>query len=246
MKRSLFYVVLCVFLLGGIQAQADTATWANLTSANASSVTGTLTFGSQTVTVTYSGEVAFAELNNTGTYWWGNGACGVSPCPVYNYSGGGQTIDAPTTSDMIGIVGNEALHTITFSQPVVDPVLAVISLGQGSLALGGVFTTYTFGQPFTILTSGGGWWGGGSLNNIDGNSLQGIEGNGLVEFTGTYSSISWSAEYPEYWNGFNVAAFGTAPEGLGPNDPPTVPEPGSMLLVGTGAAALTRLRRKKK
>jgi hypothetical protein len=60
---------------------------------------------------------------------------------------------------------------------------------------------------------------------------QGTEGDGLVQFNGTVSSISWTGANPEYWNGFNVGAS-------------AVPEPGFMLLLGTaqigGAGAIRR------
>src|ERR1035438_546569 len=168
MKR-LSAVLFCLLALSSQGLWAYSFSWAHLSSSTPTTVNGTITLGSQTVGVTYtSTDLAFSQLNNVGTDWWSGGACG-GLCPVYTAAG----IPAPDTVDMIGIVGDSSLHTLSFSTPVNNPVLALISLGQPS-----VLTTYYFDSPFTIVTSGGGWWGGGSLNAVGVNGLEGIEGDG--------------------------------------------------------------------
>jgi hypothetical protein len=77
--------------------------------------------------------------------------------------------------------------------------------------------------------------GGGSLNTVPGNGLQGTEGNGLAQFTGTYSEISWVGTNPEDWNGFSVGAFGSG----------TTPEPSSLVLLGSGIVGLAGIVRRK-
>jgi hypothetical protein len=93
-------------------------------------------------------------------------------------------------------------NTFTFSAPIRDPVLLLVSLGQISIQ-----TTYIFDQNFTILSDGPGWWGGpGTLLQPDPHTLVGIEGDGAIEFQGTYTSISFTTANPEYWNGFTLGA----------------------------------------
>lgn len=195
-------------------------TWTDLNGVAPGTVTGTL----NGVTVTYTGtDLNWAQINNAGTNWW---LCGASPCAAYYASG----VTPPDNVDMISINGDGSEHTITFSSPVTDPIMALISLGQPS-----VFTTYYFDQPFSILNDGPGWWGGpGTLNLVSGNGLEGVEGDGLVQFNGTFSQISWTGANPEYWNGFNVGVNSAA-----------TPEPSSLFLLGSGLlGAFGAIRRK--
>lgn len=213
MRRSMLVGLFCAALL--TQPLWGTA-WTQFNSAGAGTVTGTL--GGITVTYT-STDLNWAQINNIGTNWW---LCGASICPAYFAPG----VTPPDTVDMISIDGNNVEHTISFSSPVTNPVMALISLGQPS-----VFTTYYFDQPFTILQDGPGWWGGpGTLLSVSGNGLQGIEGDGLVQFNGTFSQITWTGATPEYWNGFNVGA---------------TPEPGTLALLGTSVVGVAGMLRRK-
>lgn len=213
MRRSMLVGLFCAALL--TQPLWGTA-WTQFNSVGAGTVTGTL--GGITVTYT-STDLNWAQINNIGTNWW---LCGASICPAYFAPG----VTPPDTVDMISIDGNNVEHTISFSSPVTNPVMALISLGQPS-----VFTTYYFDQPFTILQDGPGWWGGpGTLLSVSGNGLQGIEGDGLVQFNGTFSQITWTGATPENWNGFNVGA---------------TPEPGTLALLGTSVVGVAGMLRRK-
>lgn len=179
-----------------------------------------------TIGVSYSGHVVVdSQFNNQGTYYYtgfGNG-----PSPYTN----ALVANAPLSKDIIALAGqtNAPLtNTITFSAPVVNPIMDIVSLGQQ-----GQSSNYDFNTPFTILSQGAGYFGGTgtSLSNPFGNRLTGFEGNGVIQFTGTYTSISFVASPAEYWGGFNVGVQ-------------AVPEPTTFLAVSAGLLVLARRRKK--
>jgi hypothetical protein len=141
---------------------------------------------------------------------------------------------------MIAILGTDTTHTITFGTPVVNPVMDIVSLGQA-----GIDTQYDFslssGQSMSILEQGPsyGFWGCDTCLSLSGTTLTGTEGDGVIQFIGTFTSLTWTGANPENWNGFTF--------GVPVVDPPNAtPEPAtwaSTLLVALIAApfALRRL-----
>lgn len=223
--RALKLVFLAV-LAGAFvtSASAGTVSWTSWTAQPTSTeATGTMTFGAQTITVTYNGEINFTQLNGTGYNYY---------LPLSTYTS--TTVSNAPVSDMISINGNDSVHTITFSSPVTDPVMALVSMGQG-----GVPTTYNFNGSFTILSQGPGNAYGGCNTCLteSGNSLIGTEGDGVIQFNGTFSSITWTGDHPEYWNGFTVGAVSPAA---------STPEPSTLLLLGAGLAGLVGAIRRKR
>ncbi len=112
--------------------------------------------------------------------------------------------------------GGSITNTVTFSSPVLNPVLAVWSLGNNSGGQG----QWLFNQPFTLLSYGAGTYpyAGGSVLTVGPTNsllLTGSEGYGVIQFSGEVSSISWTVPETEYYNGFTVGVPVPLPASLG-------------------------------
>ena len=202
-------------------AQVNWTDWISGTASPSGSATGTLSIGSVNVTVSYAGEIAFIETG-TGTDYFTPSAPYVSP----------TVLNRPPPSEMIAL-SLATQKTITFSQPITNPLFAVVSLnGNG----------YRFDRDFDILSYGAGYWGNGTLTKqskpggiyeLDGSG----EPHGVIEFQGTFSSITWTSLTNEYWNGFTIGVRSLA----------TTPEPGAYALLASlgfsGAGFLFRHRK---
>lgn len=136
-----------------------------------------------------AGNLYFAQTNGGTNYW--------NPTKPYISS---QVDNAPPTTDILALVGGKnQIYKITLSEPIKDPIMAILSLGQSSLN-----TTYVFDSPFTIVSQGAGYWGGSgsALAKLSGNVLSGNEGHGTIQFIGTFAAFSWTVPTPEEWHGF--------------------------------------------
>jgi PEP-CTERM motif len=119
-------------------------------------------------------------------------------------------------------------ETISFSSAVVDPYIAIWSLGQG-----GDTASFVFTDPFTIVACGpSAEYGGGCITESSATVL-GAEGNGVIQFSGSFTSISFTTPNSENWYGFTVG------------EAAATPEPGSLVLLGTGLLAAGLLFRRK-
>ena len=158
-----------------------------------------------------------------------------SYAPTPTFADGTIVDNAPVAAN--GIIqlfgGNEHVNTVTFSTAVVDPVMAIWSLGQG-----GINARFDFiGATPTFVAGGGSAEYGGSPIVVGGNSVSGVEGNGTVQFLGTYTSISWTNPVFENWYGFNVGIAAVA-------NPVPEPETYAMMLAGLGAMGFMARRRR--
>lgn len=188
-----------VFLFAGHARAAEPTDWAAWNSKTASTCSGVLATPGGNVAVAYEGEILFAQVANTGTYYYAPDSPFLSP----------QIINAPPRSDIIAFNGGgpTGVHTLRFDPPILNPVMAIVSLGQPSIVV-----TYDFDVPFTILSFGPGYWGGpGTLNNLGGRRLTGVEGHGTIRFIGPVSQINWTIPNPETWHGITVGIPRQAP-----------------------------------
>jgi hypothetical protein len=222
--KKIFVICALFLILTVTAAKADYVYWTDWTSAtygNPGSASGVISFVGTNVNVTYSGEVMNSSVYH-GNWNYPN---------TYSKPGTGigyvDNVPSPYNESIALVGGNSTHNTITFSKSLVNPVMAIQSLGSGDQA------RYEFTQSFTLLKQGNGAWGGGpnSLTQ-SGNILYGNEGNGIIQFTGTYSSISWTVPDGENYHMFTIGA------------PSAVPIPSAMLLFAPGLAGLAVLRRK--
>jgi len=254
---------LAVVALGVREAAASPIFWTNwiacspCSTVSQTTATGTITTPTATVNVTYS--------NANGIGFFQNGVSG----DLTNYYSGGTALTSPYTSTTVDNVPPAAemialqragSQTLTFSQTIANPVFAFVSLnGNG----------YSFlNQDFDILSVAGsnidgqgvdacGYWGCGGVTKVvtnlpggdvlyalNANNQGGTEPHGVIRFRGAFDTLTWNSTSNEYWNGITVGVQGTAAEVF--DGPVTTPEPGTILLLGTGIAiGVARLRRKR-
>ena len=131
-----------------------------------------------------------------------------------------EVSNPPPTTDILALVGGETqTYRISLSEPIEDPIMAIVSLGAP-----GTTVEYDFDRPFEIVSQGQGFWGGSntSLSQLEGDVLSGREGHGTIRFTGTFDSFSWTVAQTEGWHGFTYGIRTTTA---------LIPEPGGFILL---------------
>ena len=208
-------------LISATPASAVPIYWTQWTSSTVGYPAGgaaTGTIGALGIDVGYSGEVDAPRGDGAYPSW----------LPATTYSGG-MVDNPPLTSDGYIILtgGNAVVDTVVFSNPVVDPVMAIWSLGN---VVGDASFVFQTSQPITIESGGPSAEYGGTSISQSGNTIYGQESNGTIEFHGTFTQISWTNTV-ELTQGyaFEIGA------------PVTVPEPTTlaMMLVGFGLLGLS-------
>jgi len=222
-KGYAFIGIVALSLLSAVAPKSASATpidWATWSSNSTGTISG---LG---ITITYSGQMD--GISSAGYPSW---------TPTGTFSGGTVGNPPPSSGHMIQLTGGTTtVDTIVFSAPVVNPVMAIWSLGNSGSAASFNFTA---SEPFTIQSGGpSAEFGGSAIFVCSGNSLAvcGAEGNGTIQFQGTFSSISWTNPTFENYYGFTIGA---------PSSATAVPEPASILLIASGLVGVIRLRGRK-
>lgn len=188
-------IVLAIAAAASIaQANAAVVTWTDW----ATTSSGSLNFPGGSVGVTLSSTPgSIIGLDTTDNYYNNGFTGGTAPSGTY----GGLI-----PSDLIQ-VDRPGTFTLNFATPVVNPYLALVSVGQP-----GYGVTYDFGaSSFSVVSFGPNYWGYGGYST-SGNKFTGTEFNGVLQFAGTYSSLSFTTDPNENWHGFNVGATSAVPE----------------------------------
>lgn len=232
--RAVALALAFLALTGGV-AEAAPYYYVDWTSANpgAGTAAGVINLpGGSTVNVTF--KATFAN-GSPGTFFFGQTTTGTNfwnPTTPYVSA---QVSNAPPPIDILALEGGQnQIYTVTLSEPIKDPIMAILSLGRTNLP-----TTYDFDSPFTIVSQGVGFFGGGAtaLTQLPGDVLRGAEGHGTIQFIGTFATFSWVVPTPESWHGFTFGIRTT--QAL----EPTIPEPTTLALVAVGGVALLGARR---
>jgi len=228
-------VALCGFLfITGLPLSASTIDWTYWTIATPSgSAPGTAqgSISGLGITVSYTGEVLYG--NRYYPSWM----------PTTSYVGGTVGNQPPPSGAAINVKGAQGFtDTITFSSPVLNPVLAIWSLGNTLIPSTEARFVFNASEPFTIEASGpSAEYGPFSLSPGVGalyacldnpNAVCGKEGNGTVQLNGTFTSITWTNPVLESIYGFTVGV--------------NVPEPSTLLLLAGGLLAVGMRSRHKR
>ena len=214
----MFRAALIAFSLAAAPASAAIS-WTDWTSANSSGAVGTLGSG----TVSIDGGLHNWSTSG-GTDYWRQG--GVTPWAAYD-----ALSNLPSNNDFVAPSGNGAVHVIKFSQTVIDPYIAVISLGQYGIA-----SSWSFDAPFTVVDVGQGHWGNGVFTVV-GNTLSAGEAHGVIRFKGSFDSLTFTSNNVEYWSGLTVGVEGFAG---------AVPEPATWAMLITGFALVGAAARRRR
>jgi hypothetical protein len=142
------------------------------------------------IALSYAGELFNAQVDGGLPYW--------TPGTAYTSV---AVPNAPDTNDNIQLAGGmNSVHTLTFSAPVTDPVLAFLSLGSRNTT-----TVCRFDVNFELLSYGPGYYPAAQeLKHLPDQKLVGRESNGAIRFKGTFTTIRWVAEISEPWYGLTV------------------------------------------
>ncbi|MET0286887.1 MAG: hypothetical protein ABW352_20560 [Polyangiales bacterium] len=142
------------------------------------------------IALSYTGDLHNAQIDGGLPYW--------TPGTAYTSV---AVPNPPDSNDNLQLAGGlGSVHTLTFSLPAKDPVLAILSLGSRATT-----TVLRFDNAFELLSYGPGYYQNAQeLKHLPDNKLAGRESNGAIRFKGTFTTIRWTAEISEPWYGLTV------------------------------------------
>lgn len=205
-------------MIAGASPASAQMGWTDWTSVGPNTVFGTMVVDGNSINVLYQGAYSFAQTS-CGTNYWTNPSI---------YTGAGVPTPPPAC-DLIALDAG-GFKSITFSQAVVNPVIALTSWnGQNS--------PIPFNGPVQVVNQGCGFWGCGSLTAVGNTLIASGEAHGTIRLVGTYTQITFS-DGSENWHGLTVGAESVPVT--------STPEPASYLLMATGLAGVFGIVRRRK
>lgn len=214
----LFCAIGCTASFSTFASHTAWTVWESMSVDNVSGIAnGEIFLDDNPILITFTGEVnGGSHLNGVSNYWL--------PPSTYTSSEVDNPPEYQGRIDFWG--GSNNINTITFSKTVANPVMAIVSLGQISIP-----SSFVFDKPFVLLNQGSGLFGGSdsSLTQPAENTLYGLEGNGIIQFIGNYTEISWSNPLHEQGVGWTVGVIATP-----------LPNPAALMLTGFALIILIR------
>lgn len=208
------------FLAGALlvvssMANASLVSWVDWNNAT----NGSLTVNGSTSSVSITGDAPNNLITDNNHY----------DNSTTNYGDPSGTFAGLEPTDIIQLV-DSGTFTINFGQTVIDPYMALISVGQPNYSV-----SYTFSDDFSVISSGPEHWVPSSYgySQPSSNVLVGEEYSGIIQFSGAFDSITFTTDKYEYWHGFNFGVKNAA-----------VPEPSILALFGFGLVGLGLHRRR--
>lgn len=172
------------------------------------SAVGILNFGGDIVNVSYAGDV-----------YSGGGLTTTANNDAPYYGNGNYDPSTPLTDNISNDGGANNVHTLTFDRAVTNPRFHVASMGQPGLTV-----DWVFNQDFSVVS--------GTVSRPLANTLRGQEDNGSIQFTGDFTSLSWTTPIFENTTGFQFTVDAIA----------IVPEPASLGLFAIASVMFLRRR----
>lgn len=181
---------------------AGDISWVDWTSWSATGASGVLAFGDEDVNVTFAGDVFVGFIDGFQEPYWGYSAATYLSSAVQN---------APPPDALFLAGGTPDLNTLSFSQVVGNPIMAIGSLGLTNASRSvNIGMRMEFQPPvqLEVLSNGPNYYAGGQWTpfSTNGATLGGVESSGTVRLrlSGTSQQVQWRSPVREETDGVLV------------------------------------------